>query len=113
MNDNIVNTDQSFHDNLYSDPLPFSQSSLTYHNRFSPHHISPYLSNTKNLISFASLNIKGITNQTKFDNLLQDFTEYNLSLISLQETHLTEVQGKMYTKSFYFFLPQFTHAKYT
>src|SRR2546421_6216178 len=61
--------------------------------RFSSLDSSPCLSDCSNTISFASLNVRGINNNTKFDAILEDLLDRSFSVISLQETKITEVRA--------------------
>src|SRR5215207_5395783 len=58
--------------------------------RFSTLETSPYLSDTSNMITLASLNVRGINTNTKFDSILEDLIDRKLSIIGLQETKLSE-----------------------
>src|SRR5436309_16092441 len=59
-------------------------------NRFSPKQNSPRLNDTSNTISLASLNVRGINDICKFDDILDDLIIEILSVIGLQETRLKE-----------------------
>src|SRR5436305_4978785 len=65
--------------NLYN----FNSSSYNINNtnRFSPKQNSPRLNDTSNTISFASLNIRGINDICKFDDILDDLITENISII--------------------------------
>src|SRR3989337_2896335 len=58
--------------------------------RFSSLHSSPYLQDSSRMISFASLNVRGINNTTKFASIMDDLMDRNLSIIGLQETKCAE-----------------------
>src|SRR5256714_12483822 len=62
--------------------------------RFSSLDTSPYLSDTSNMITLASLNVRGINTNTKFDTILEDLTDRQLSVIGLQETKLSEDRAR-------------------
>src|SRR3989440_6100162 len=62
--------------------------------RFSSLETSPYLSDTSNMITLASLNVRGINTNTKFDNILEDLIGRQLSVIGLQETKLSEDRAR-------------------
>ena len=62
--------------------------------RFSSLDTSPYLSDTSNMITLASLNVRGINTNTKFDTILDDLTDHQLSVIGLQETKLSEDRAR-------------------
>src|SRR5277367_5364693 len=98
-------------------PLSFSSSSLSSNlnslknsknpknmsvsSRFAPALSSPFLDCSDDLISFASLNVCGISVVSKFHSLLQDFESHNLSVIALQETKVSELTGSSHLNSFY------------
>ena len=69
-------------------------------NRFSPKQNSPRLTDTSNTISFTSLNVCGINDICKFDDILDDLITENLSIIGLQETRLTESNAAFMFKNF-------------
>src|SRR3954447_11709820 len=51
---------------------------------------SPSLDDTSHTISMASLNVKGLASSvSKFDAIIDDLFNKDLSIISLQETHIT------------------------
>src|SRR5581483_3544920 len=68
--------------------------------RFSSKQNSPHLTDTSNTISFASLNVRGINDICKFDDIFDDLINENLSIIGLQETRLTESNAKFMFKNF-------------
>src|SRR5437763_15592640 len=61
----------------------FNSSSYNINNttRFSPNQNSPRLNDTSNTISFASLNIRGINDICKFDDILDDLIVENFPLL--------------------------------
>src|SRR5881396_1477860 len=69
-------------------------------NRFSPKQNSPCLNDTSNTISLASLNVRGINNICKFDDILDDLIIENISIIGLQETRLKESNANFMFKNF-------------
>src|SRR2546421_8423332 len=68
--------------------------------RFSPSQNSPCLNDSSHTISFASLNVRGINNPCKFDDILDDFINDKLSVIGLQETKLKESNADFMFQSF-------------
>ena len=78
---NSINSSGSFNNNNLltiahiTNPTPFT--------RFSSKSSSPSLPVTKDTISFASLNVRGINNPIKFDAILDDLFNKNLSIIAL------------------------------
>ena len=66
--------------------------------RFSSLDSSPCLSDHSNTISIASLNVRGINNNTKFDAILEDLLDRSFSIIGLQETKITEVRASSHFK---------------
>src|SRR2546430_6546118 len=67
--------------------------------RFSSLDSSPCLSDCSNTISFASLNVRGINNNTKFDAIFEDLLDRSFSVIGLQETKITEVRASSHFKN--------------
>ena len=67
-------------------------------NRFSSLDSSPCLSDISNTVSIASLNVRGINNNTKFDAILEDLLDRFLSVIGLQETKISEVRASSHFK---------------
>src|SRR2546421_3518551 len=80
----------------------FNSSSYNINNtvRFSPKQSSPRLNDTLNTISFASLNVRGINDICKFDDILDDLIIENISIIRLQETRLNESNVNFMFKNF-------------
>ena len=66
--------------------------------RFSSLDSSPYLSDHSNTISIASLNVRGINNNTKFDAIFEDLLDRSFSIIGLQETKISEVRASSHFK---------------
>jgi len=79
----------------------FNSSSYNINNtnRFSPKQNSPRLNDTSNTISFASLNVRGINDICKFDDILDDLIAENISIIGLQETRLKESNAEFMFKN--------------
>ena len=104
----------SFSTNNYSLQQTSKNSKNTkksFSSRFAPSQLSPEF-NTSHLplISVATLNVRGLNIQSKFDSLFQDFLAYNISIIGLQETRLTESNGSFYLKTFNSFHNTSLHA---
>ena len=68
--------------------------------RFSTSQSSPCLSDTSNTISFATMNVRGINIQSKFDSILSDFIDSNISVMGFQETRLKERSADINFKLF-------------
>src|SRR5581483_7544007 len=68
--------------------------------RFSPKQNSPRLSDTSNTISFATLNVRGINDICKFDDIFDDLINENISIIGLQKTRLKESSANFMFKNF-------------
>ena len=66
--------------------------------RFSSLDSSPCLSDSSNTVSIASLNVRGINNNTKFDAILEDLLDRSFSVIGLQETKITEIRAASHFK---------------
>src|SRR5207302_8755750 len=84
--------------NIYN----FNNSSynITNTTRFSPNQNSSRLNDTSNTISFASLNVRGINDICKFDDILDDLIVERFSVIGLQETRLKETNANFMFKNF-------------
>src|SRR5947208_605665 len=82
-------------DNNNNDPSIFPVSG-----RFATFNSSPSLDDTSQTISFASLNVRGLNNPTKFDSLLADFSDLTISVVALQETHLSEATASHLFRNF-------------
>ena len=87
-----INTIVSVPDNFNNNNNQF------INNRFSSLDSSPCLSDISNTVSIASLNVRGINNNTKFDAILEDLLDRSLSVIGLQETKISEVRASSHFK---------------
>src|SRR5436305_11793614 len=87
MNNNIYNYNSSSYN-------------ITNTRRFSPNQNSPCLTDTSNTISFALLNVRGINDICKFDDILDDLIVKKFSVIGLQETKLKETTANFMFKNF-------------
>src|SRR5947209_16784296 len=87
---------------MINDLNNFNSSSYNINNtdRFSPKQNSPRLNDTSNTISFASLNVRGINDTCKFDDIIDDLIIENFSIIGLQETRLKENNANFMFKNF-------------
>ena len=94
MMNNILSNNNN-NDNNNNDPSISSVSG-----RFATFNSSPSLDDTSQTISFASLNVRGLNNPTKFDSLLADFSDLNISVVALQETHLSEATASHLFRNF-------------
>src|SRR5947208_5285271 len=77
-----------------------SSYNITNTSRFSPNQNSPRLNDTSNTVSFASLNVRGINDICKFDDILDDLIIEKFSVIGLQETRLKESNANFMFKNF-------------
>src|SRR5277367_2297040 len=73
---------------------------ISVSSRFASSQLSPELAYSDQLISLATLNVRGLSVASKFNSLLQDLTSYDISFIGLQETRLREQTGFEHFKSF-------------
>ena len=87
---------------MINDLNNFNSSSYNINNtvRFSPKQNSPRLNDTLNTISFALLNVRGINDTCKFDDIIDDLIIENFSIIGLQETRLKENNANFMFKNF-------------
>src|SRR5437868_11615117 len=87
---------------MINDLNNFNSSSYNINNtdQFSPKQNSPRLNDTSNTISFASLNVRGINDTCKFDDIIDDLIVENFSIIGLQETRLKENNANFMFKNF-------------
>src|SRR3954453_4251048 len=61
---------------------------------------SPSLDDTSHIISIASLNVRGFaSNISKFDAIIDDLFNKDLSIIGIQETHITEQSANILFKN--------------
>ena len=93
--DNTNNNPHILHVSPLSHPVP-----NLINTRFSSQQNSPCLNDNSSTISFATLNVRGINNQCKFDDILDDLINDNLSVIGLQETRLKEPNADCMFQSF-------------
>src|SRR5271156_1549010 len=73
---------------------------ISISSRFASSQLSPELDYSDQLISLATLNVRGLSVTSKFNSFLQDLTPYDISFIGLQETRLREQTGFEHFKSF-------------
>src|ERR1051326_5835652 len=87
---------------MINDLNNFNSSSYNINNtnRFSSKQISLRLNDTSNIISFASLNVRGINDTCKFDDIIDDLIIEKFSIIGLQETKLKENTANFMFKNF-------------
>ena len=100
-NNNVTNVpiNQSQVNTIVSIPVNSNiNNNQTINNRFSSLDSSPCLSDISNTVSIASLNVRGINNNTKFDAILEDLLDRSLSVIGLQETKISEVRASSHFK---------------
>src|SRR5436309_15123998 len=87
---------------MINDQNIFNSSSYNINNTdwFSPKQNSPCLNDTSNTISFASLNVRGINDTCKFDDIIDDLIIEKFSIVGLQETRLKENNANFMFKNF-------------
>ena len=87
---------------MINDLNNFNSSSYNINNtdRFSSKQDSPRLNDTSNTISLASLNVRGINDTCKFDDIIDDLIIEGFSIIGLQETRLKENNANFMFKNF-------------
>src|SRR5437764_14525949 len=88
-NNNHLNTDANPIVNSFNTLDTNNHHIQNINNRFSSLDSSSCLSDCSNTISFASLNVRGINNNTKFNTILEDLLDRSFSVIGLQETKAT------------------------
>src|SRR4051812_14863539 len=103
-NNNYQNNIDSSHNlNLIPGTLPSSPTTTqTSHNtiKFATSQSSPSLEDTSHTISIASLNVRGFASSvSKFDAIIDDLFNKDLSIIGLQETHITEQSANILFKN--------------
>src|SRR5437764_14397043 len=74
------------------DNFNINNNNSNINDKFSSLDSSPCLSDHSNTISIASLNVRGINNNTNFDAILEDQLDRSFSIIVLQETKITEAR---------------------
>src|SRR5205823_702636 len=72
----------------------------TSSSRFATIQSSPSLEDSTNTVSTASINVRGINNPVKFENILEDLINKLVSIIGLQETKLSEPAAIAHFKDF-------------
>src|SRR5688572_10591094 len=85
-----INNFSSLNTNLIFPSVQHNNNINNSNSRFSSLHSSPYLQDSSHTVSFASLNVRGINNVSKFDSIMDDLMDHNLSVIGLQETKCAE-----------------------
>src|SRR5215204_5851239 len=78
---------------------PFSITARFANSSFASSQSSPSLEDTFHTIFIATLNVRGINNVTKFDNIMNNLFEKDLSIIDLTETLLNESSAKCMFKN--------------
>jgi len=78
---------------------PSSMTASSANPLFASSQSSPSLEDTSNTISIATLNVRGINNVTKFDSIMDDLFEKDLSIVGLTETLLNESSAKCLFKN--------------
>src|SRR5271156_4631166 len=90
-----------FNNNLHNNNIKLKNTKKIFSSsRFASSQSSPDLQSSDQLISIASLNVRGISISSKFDSLLQDFTSKHLSVVALQESRIQDVTGSLMLQDF-------------
>ena len=79
-------------------PAPSYPSNRSH--RFSNFQSSPALADSSNTISFATINVRGLNLSSKFDAVLDDLFQENISVIALQETKFTNLTAQCLFKEY-------------
>ena len=79
---------------------PDYQHKLNMPSRFSNFQSSPALADTSDTISFATLNVRGLNLPSKFDAVMDDLMQENISVIALQETKLVNLSAQCLFKDY-------------
>ena len=99
------------HQNINTPPITSSSPNNTA--KFASTHSSPSLEDTSNTISVATQNVRGINNITKFDGIMDDFFQKDISIFGLTETMLTSQSGEIMFKNYITtWNTSFTHRAY-
>src|SRR5688572_15312924 len=78
-----INNFSSLNTNLISSSVQHNNNNNNNNNScFSSLHSSPYLQDSSQMVSFASLNVRGINNVSKFDSIMDKVAERNLFEVS-------------------------------
>src|ERR1051325_1103732 len=78
---------------------------------FAPFFSSPSLEDDSNMLSLATLNIKGYKDATKFSSVLSDIQHKHLTLVGLTETHMPAATASILFREYW--ATQTSHAPYT
>lgn len=98
--DSRCSSPQSFVSNSSSPSPPATPPVTPYSSNFSPSMSSLSMDDTSHTISIASLNVRGFaSNVSKFDAVIDDLFNKDLSIIGLQETHITEQSANILFKN--------------
>jgi len=100
INNHLTQKTQKNNNNIVPDPNPTFNVPPPSHPRFAASQSSPCLSDTSHTISFATMNVRGINIQSKFDSILTDFIDSNVSVLGFQETRLKERSANINFKLF-------------
>src|SRR5947207_1658063 len=87
------NNNNNNNDNSGVHPSPSSFLVQTTTARFASSQSSPSLDDCSQTISVATLNVRGINDITKFDGIMDDLFNKNLSIIGLTETLINEASA--------------------
>ena len=98
-NDSDDNNNNNNNNNNYNVPqISLSQNQTA--SKFASSQSSPSLEDTSNTISVATQNVRGINNPTKFDAVMDDFFQKDVSIFGLTETMLTSQSGDIMFKNY-------------
>src|SRR5271163_4568970 len=78
-----VNINNNFHSNNIKLK---NTKNIPVSSRFASSQLSPDLESSDQLISLATLNVRGLSVASKFNSLLQDLISYDISILGLQES---------------------------
>src|SRR5277367_3459118 len=96
-----TNVNNNNNNNFHSNNIKLKNTkNIPVSSRFASSQLSPELESSDNLISLATLNVRGLSVASKFNSLLQDFISYDISILGLQETRFNESNGPALFKSF-------------
>ncbi|HVH96650.1 MAG TPA: hypothetical protein VM682_06890, partial [Bacillus sp. (in: firmicutes)] len=112
-NNNYQNNNSPLNNHQNTNTPPILSSSPNNATKFASSHSSPSLEDTSNTISVATQNVRGINNITKFDGIMDDFFQKDVSIFGLTETCLTSQSGEIMFKNYIAtWNTSFTHRAY-
>lgn len=96
---NNLNNNNNNQNNTGTQPSSPS-SHVIVNSNFASSQSSPSLDDTSQMISVATLNVRGFNNSTKFSSVLDDLLDKDLSIIGLTETRLNESSASSMFKAY-------------